>query len=87
MQQSKRLQKQKHKRNGLICKYCYIKWEYVFMIKIVQGFNLRYKVLTENSILVIKGDGIKYIVDRIETVNDTFWVIADKEMTKEWIAR
>lgn len=57
------------------------------MIKIVQGFNLRYKVLTENSILVIKGDGIKYIVDRIETVNDTFWVIADKEMTKEWIAR
>lgn len=57
-----------------------------FMIKIVQGFKLRYKVLTGESQLIIKGDGIKYMVTDIETVDNTFWIIADRDMTKEWIA-
>jgi hypothetical protein len=56
------------------------------MIKIVQGFRLRYSVSSPDCQLVIKGDNIKYIVDTIETVDNTYWIVADKDMTKEWVA-
>lgn len=56
------------------------------MIKVVQGFNLRYAVSSPESQLIIKGDGIKYVVEDIETVDGHNYIIADRDTTKEWAA-
>ena len=56
------------------------------MIKVVQGFNLRYAVQTPESKLIIKGDLIKYIVEDVETVDGHYYIIADRDTTKEWQA-
>ena len=56
------------------------------MIKVVQGFNLRYAVQTPESKLIIKGDSIKYIVEDVETVDGHYYIIADRDTTKEWQA-
>jgi hypothetical protein len=55
------------------------------MIKIVQGFNLRYAVKTAESQLVIRGDGIKYVITDIEEADGRFYLIADRDTTKEWL--
>jgi hypothetical protein len=56
------------------------------MIKVVQGFNLRYAVQTPESKLIIKGDSVKYIVEDIEETDGHYYIKADRDTTKEWMA-
>jgi hypothetical protein len=55
------------------------------MIKVVQGFNLRYSVKTDSSQLIIKGDDVKYIIEDIEETDGRYFIFAPRDVTKDWI--
>ena len=54
------------------------------MIKITRGFLLRYRVKTNNSKLIIKGDFAKYTCENVVEKDDGFYIEEPAEVTKNW---
>ena len=54
------------------------------MIKIVQGFEYKQPVKNEGSKLVIKGDGIKYVLENTEVIDGITYIIASANETVLW---
>lgn len=57
------------------------------MIKIVQGFEYKQPVKNEGSKLVIKGDGIKYVLENTEVIDGITYIIASANETVLWQPR
>lgn len=57
------------------------------MLKAVQGYTFK-KEINDASSQMVMFDGInKYVIDEIEIDGDKFSLIADANVTKDWIPR
>lgn len=54
------------------------------MIKFTKGFLFRYRVKTNSSKLIIKGDYVKYTCENIVSSDDGYYIAEPAEVTKGW---
>lgn len=54
------------------------------MIKFTKGFNFRYRVKTNSSKLIIKGDFVKYVCETLSSDEDGFYITESADVTKGW---
>ena len=54
------------------------------MIKITRGFLFTYRVKTQTSKLIIKGDYVKYTCENIVQKDNSFYIEEPSEVTKNW---
>jgi len=55
-----------------------------FPMKHTQGFRFAYKVPSADCKLAIRGDGVKIVIDSIESVTDGYRLIVTPEETAQW---
>lgn len=54
------------------------------MIKFTKGFIFRYRVKTNSSKIIIKGDYTKYTCENVVSSDDGFYIEVPSEVTKNW---